>query len=383
MGAGATSRAVEQTPWELLVYAGELPAANSPRCTDLEFKPYPPYPKQWWDLAWNSEQENTQQFQLLRQSRLLKESQARTHIGTPAITPASIKSFLHKLNRQRNLANIVTDGAIFSHINGNDAEAVGRVLDGLNIAACLRDRHWVLSQLVAIGIESIETKAIQIIAPNLRVSGASAAATRKETVQLIHELLDEKSVRQAWRKTFTFELTDAERPMQVPGTTQPVVRVLAKQVEHNLPLLKKAADFRNVSESEDLVKQCQWFVTPGFERTIETQFRSLAERRMAAVNLAVQLYRTDHHGDWPKALADLVPNYLSEVPADPYGAKGQTVGYQIIAHGWPDGRDRPVVFVRSGTKEQIPAEPQAWWNQAGKKEVWQFRDLSSANKTSG
>ncbi len=56
------------------------------------------------------------------------------------------------------------------------------------------------------------------------------------------------------------------------------------------------------------------------------QFHGLAQRRMAAIALAIRLYEVDH-ARRPAELAELIPDYLDEVPADPMAADGATFSY--------------------------------------------------------
>ena len=55
-------------------------------------------------------------------------------------------------------------------------------------------------------------------------------------------------------------------------------------------------------------------------------FRHLAERRMAAIALAVRLYEIDHSRR-PVELAELVPDYLDELPRDPMAPASETFRY--------------------------------------------------------
>jgi len=59
---------------------------------------------------------------------------------------------------------------------------------------------------------------------------------------------------------------------------------------------------------------------------------------MAAIALAMRLYEVDH-GRRPAKLAELVPDYLSEVPADPHASDGRSIAYQpkATAVGPPGG----------------------------------------------
>ncbi len=55
-------------------------------------------------------------------------------------------------------------------------------------------------------------------------------------------------------------------------------------------------------------------------------YQVIAQRRMAAIALAIRLYEIDH-GRRPAELAELVPDYLDEVPTDPMAPDGATFRY--------------------------------------------------------
>ena len=61
---------------------------------------------------------------------------------------------------------------------------------------------------------------------------------------------------------------------------------------------------------------------------------------MAAISLAVNMYRADHN-HWPPDLNSLVPNYLAFVPDDPFYAIPHPIGY-VVLHG-----SRPLAFCDS------------------------------------
>ena len=70
--------------------------------------------------------------------------------------------------------------------------------------------------------------------------------------------------------------------------------------------------------------------------------RNQAELRMLLCALALRCYRLDH-GELPPALADLVPEYLAEVPVDPFSGRPlvyrrQDGEYLLYSVG-PDGQD--------------------------------------------
>jgi len=85
------------------------------------------------------------------------------------------------------------------------------------------------------------------------------------------------------------------------------------------------------------------FITPAIERSIETLDRLHAERRGAAVMLALERYYLDHHA-YPRALNELIPEHLDALPTDPWTGEPLTylalnearLRYLLLATG-PDG----------------------------------------------
>ena len=63
------------------------------------------------------------------------------------------------------------------------------------------------------------------------------------------------------------------------------------------------------------------------DRAFAVHFQGLAERRVAALWLAIRLYDVDHAGRFPATLDELVPEYIPAVPADPFASDGRQLGY--------------------------------------------------------
>jgi hypothetical protein len=70
---------------------------------------------------------------------------------------------------------------------------------------------------------------------------------------------------------------------------------------------------------------------PALQRTYQLEMRHIANRRVAHTALAVERYRLAQ-GTLPKALDELVPTYLDEVPIDPFD--GQALRYTLLAKGY-------------------------------------------------
>jgi hypothetical protein len=75
---------------------------------------------------------------------------------------------------------------------------------------------------------------------------------------------------------------------------------------------------------------------PALTMVMERHYQVITERRMAATALAIRLYELDH-GQRPKTLEELVPDYLPAVPDDPYSAGPQPIRYL------PDA-DPPILY---------------------------------------
>jgi hypothetical protein len=73
-------------------------------------------------------------------------------------------------------------------------------------------------------------------------------------------------------------------------------------------------------------------LSPAIDRAIMLHFRGLAQRRMAAIALALRLYEIDH-GRRPAELSELVPEYLPAVPADPFASDGRSIAFRTTPHG--------------------------------------------------
>jgi hypothetical protein len=84
---------------------------------------------------------------------------------------------------------------------------------------------------------------------------------------------------------------------------------------------------RNVSQARWVTQMLSSILMPSLHRVVESHFRGLLERRVAALRLAIRLYQIDHEGHYPERLNELVPNYISSLPADPFRGDGSPLGY--------------------------------------------------------
>jgi hypothetical protein len=95
-----------------------------------------------------------------------------------------------------------------------------------------------------------------------------------------------------------------------------------------------------------------------YVRAFATSQNAAMGRDAAAIALAMRLYELDHAGAWPTKLEELVPDYLPAIPKNKVSSDDAPYGYQLVPHGLPDGRDRPIL-VKSGqplVRDKIPIE---------------------------
>ncbi|MCY2951730.1 MAG: hypothetical protein NTU53_07100 [Planctomycetota bacterium] len=374
---------------------------ESPSNSSLDCPNYLPYPAEWMKLAEASEKVHGQAFALARQARQLSRVQFRQGLTSPTIS-----IILPYLNEAKQLANTIADGAEYSHLKGDDGEAMERLMDLLHLARSLRQDDFLVSQLVAIGIENIACNRMQMIGPGLRFDGTATTrpATRAMVRPLIDRLLEDGLIADGIRRSFLIERVMWIDYCRTASAGTWFIRPLADRniirVNRNMAIMQEASKCNNWPDAKDVLKRCKWDPpvgaaifwgpTPAPSRTVprysrlfhgwagdlsaylERQFRVLAERRVTAVSLACQLYRADE-GHWPHRLDELVPKYLPAAPKDPFYDDGRPLGYAVFKGGLPDGADRPMIFYNGEEKYLRPiAEPVYSWLSGGT----QYRDVA-------
>jgi hypothetical protein len=87
-------------------------------------------------------------------------------------------------------------------------------------------------------------------------------------------------------------------------------------------------------------------LTPALNRFVEEYFRTIAALRMTRVHLALRAYQLKQ-GELPRDLAALTPDYVREVPADPFTR--QPFGYVVEA-------DSPVLYSVGPDQQRDPPQ---------------------------
>jgi hypothetical protein len=136
------------------------------------------------------------------------------------------------------------------------------------------------------------------------------------------------------------ELTLRERLLgrtiaQVAHRDRPLLLDLASRAVEisRLPEHEQSAAERDLeSDVREAIPKARFaqMLLPALARLGPSQRRKLARVRCLRVLLAVERYRLKHQA-WPKRLADLEPEFLAEVPLDPFD--GKPIRYRRLADG--------------------------------------------------
>ncbi|MGD8452489.1 MAG: hypothetical protein PVJ57_11770 [Phycisphaerae bacterium] len=287
-----------------------------------------------------------------------------------------INILLPDLSGQRQLAYLTSVAAAERHLAGDDAAALTLVRDKEAHVRHLADYEpCLITYFVCVAMESSTVRTIELITPDLRISGGGAQvpagivpADRKDVEALVATLLDDEPWHARWRQAIYGErlmqidsvqcLIDGTLPgwasaggmpalpglygriaatLLGPAWKLDAVRVITSYTQvaeagsaPNWPagqaLLPPPPDTGPSSPWKTAVYFMSQVLAATMEQTPRNQYRILAEQRMAATALAMRLYELDH-GHRPATLAELVPDYLPAVPRDPFAADDRPLGY--------------------------------------------------------
>jgi hypothetical protein len=392
---------------------------NTPRQSNLTYHSYPPWSDEWHQTLEQGVSGNTKAIALARQAR------AKTLVDwkLPIASPLSAV-MLPNLNNARNLANVLADGSLHAHIHGDDFEAIEHLRDLHRLGQDI-GKPFFISHLVGIGIKAMMASQLMSSAPDLVIENSripphlpsAKPATRQQLATFIHELIADDENVKPFQQALDVErlvalnsstLTAGQSYLLAPifekdaiGRSEELSRVIHTVDNPVWPFPLRMSTFSYSlllaapSLSPAWVKPFGGPLSPGQTaprfsrilfanfylsnyRVLETTRRVREEIRFATISIATQMYRADH-GDWPATLDALVPQYLSKVPIDPYSPSGRQIGYVIVKHALPDGRDRPLLFSVGEKGDQkvdgstAPPEPVYDWQSTMS---IQFRDLS-------
>lgn len=302
--------------------------------------------------------------------RLVREAVARQDVDWKVKfrTPI-INVILPDLSSQRNLARFLGATTLYNHQTGNDAEAVGLLRNALRQAELVPEcQPSLISHLKEIASQALATGVVEEITSGLRIAGSTAEESdgvvpveADEVRALIDDLLQDDTLRDHWLQAMYAErltmLDCAMMAAQFPawfagaggggpplsrlgGFIKPMFQLDAVFMMEFCTAVADAGAQTNYPTAREYLPRYPSFgggierkthfvgnILLAFcERAVQLHFRLIAERRLAAIDLAIRLYEVDR-GHRPALLTDLVPDYLAAVPIDPLDANGHPLRY--------------------------------------------------------
>ncbi len=278
----------------------------------------------------------------------------RTALEPPKTSWTAVPSFALKLPplwADRKLARILILSAKLERAQGHDGLALEYVEDELALTR-VADTSYpsVVTHLVTVGMSDLGTNFIGTSAMNLVISEKPSQGASAEQVRaLIKTLLDGQPLVDGAVRDF-----QGERAIMIDAF--PKLASLMGPAEWMLEPMYKMDGVRMAqmrTHEAEACRQKNWAAarakfTPErhgipsnldewahklsiaagpMYQVVQQHFRMMAERRIAAIMLALRLYRIDHQGALPESLSELVPNYLPTVPKDPFDPTGADIRY--------------------------------------------------------
>jgi hypothetical protein len=275
---------------DIYIKAATLIKIYSPAETGDIYPDYPPYNKQWREIAaaaWNA---NGPMRDLAHQARSFD------HVKWPRD---------YYLNPLRSIGNELGDAALYLDLNNQDGLAIEEIRDLLHITDLLDqpgkhlDHIFLEHILVAAGLREVAAHRTLVISSGVVLTN-DPSDTRDLQVKTARELLT-----------------------QLLNQPQPTDQLSF--------LIKNPKD--SSSTDEEYQNAFHWL------NQITT------EGNFAALSLACHLFKFDRQR-WPNSQDELIPAYLPGKFIDPWGDGNQTLEYILIKAGLPDGSDRPMVYSR-------------------------------------
>ncbi len=310
----------------------------------------------------------------------------------------------------RQLSRLLRVRAIRLAQRGASEPAMRAIEQQRFLARCAaREGGSLVSLLVAENIEATALLTLESVLPLLRVDPpqqGAGAVPRARLEALMRGLLDERWLDRAWRRAIDFErmmLIDSMTALRdgTFGTSGPVALVgpsAAGWLFEPMFKLDVVWAFDMYGRLADAGTRPSWaearataptypsfsnpfqrfahvltsILYPAHDRLLKVHFRLRTLRRLAAVAIALRLAELDH-GRRPDALDELVPAYLSELPADLFADPSRPLRYNpgaspaVLYSVNVDGRDDGGRFgLRGDGSVDLDALDLVWFLDGGR-----------------
>lgn len=267
---------------------------------------------------------------------------------------------LPHLSRLRQAARLLRLQTVLAAEQNDPDQAEQAILASLGVGRSLAREPIFISNLVRIACNSITRKSLEYAvgrttftdAQLLRMQQAFAAA--EDPAAMARALAGERCTGVA---AFNMVIPvgggagiPPTFPLRITGLLdmdeQWYLDIMGDYVEAAaLPLEERQKASEEIAkQTQDIPKYCFFsrLLTPALVRAFDEDLKGIARLRCAVTGLVIERYRLAD-GRLPDALSDLVPKYLSGIPADPFDGnplhyRKPDKGYIVYSIGW-DGKD--------------------------------------------
>jgi hypothetical protein len=230
----------------------------------------------------------------------------------------------------RRVATLLHLDSILRAQDNQTDEALVTAMGILNAGRSIGDEPKALSQLVRMSCEWLAISQIERV-----LSQGEASDKSLQSVQLL--LQDEASqplllfgVRGDRAHTFE-EMGSAKQPFVQTAMLRGLFRLQTECVEAaKAPPEEQLSRLQEIKAEASNLDVMSGLWLPSHERMVRAFLRNQAWMRCSYVAVAVERFRRSH-GRWPDSLAALVPEFLQELPADPYN--GLPLKFRRLADG--------------------------------------------------
>lgn len=269
------------------------------------------------------------------------------------------------------VTRLIHRDALLAHADGDDRRALRRVRNLLDVARTLGAEPLLLAHLRAAHTAAYAGNTAEELAPDLRIGGAPGAVSGADLRPIIDRLLDDDGPRRAmirgmwqrrWECGMRARSVVAGLPPLAPRATRenvfegyvlkPVLladaELTTRMATAELRAFEQSRDWPGFRDALDLSRAfpevrthptIHWWASlySDSRLVVKLHYRCAADRHLAAAVLALRCYAAAHAGQIPRVLDELVPAYLTAVPADPFAPGGAPLRYRPT-------RDDPIVY---------------------------------------
>jgi hypothetical protein len=297
------------------------------------------------------------------------------------------------LSQTKRLCYFLATAANWEAQVGQDSQSIACVQDILRASQAVDQIPLLVTDLVAVSITALACSTTEGAMPHW---GLKDPQTRQTAQDLLGQLLDETSFFATGQRSWWGErgfFLDIFRIVSRVGGVRPSLHMLwvpfcqwdSLRMMDDLTQTAEAASQPSYPQAMAMMpsssppgrisrflRPLSSIVPDPHPLVLQLRYRALAQRRLAAVGLAMALFQADH-GRLPTSLLELAPQYLRALPIDPFSGNadppriaeaGPARVYSVGVDGVDDGGmdadslDKgDILFYLAGGRERPPLEP--------------------------